>query len=44
MRKPSVVRAVIALLIAVVLGGAYAIVVRNQANSAGGDAASGFFH
>jgi hypothetical protein len=44
MRRQRVVRVVIALLIALVLGGAYAVVARNQANRAEGEAPAGFFH
>jgi hypothetical protein len=44
MSKQAVVRAVIALLITVVLGSAYAIVSRNSANSVGVEAPAGFLH
>ena len=44
MSKRSVARAVIVLLIAVVLGCAYAVVVRNQTNNGEAEAPAGFLH
>ena len=44
MSKRAFVRAVIALSIAVVVAAAYSIVARNQANSTGVEAPSGFLH
>ena len=44
MSRRWLVRTVIALLIAVVLGGAYSIVAKNEADGAASDAPAGFMH
>jgi hypothetical protein len=44
MSKRALARAVVALVIAVVLGGAYAIVARNQAANPASEAPAAFGH